>query len=67
MIVIILNGKTHSLPSSHSLKNLLQELALENQSVAIAVNEEVIPRSKLEQIILRDQDRVEIVRPIGGG
>jgi sulfur carrier protein len=42
-------------------------LALPGQALALAVNREVVPRQMWPQRALQPQDRVDIVRAIGGG
>ena len=43
------------------------ELGVRREYTAVAVNREVTPRSQYAGTRLRDGDRVEIVRPMGGG
>ena len=42
-------------------------LNVKRQYTAVAVKREVTPKSAVEVTVLRDGDRVEIVRPMGGG
>ncbi len=50
-----------------SLHDLLTQLNLHQQRVAIEVNGDVIPRSQHRDFFVHDGDRIEIVRAIGGG
>lgn len=50
-----------------SVAALLDRLGIRREYTAVAVNREVIPRSRLEATWLQEGDRVEIVRPMGGG
>jgi len=67
MIEIELNGAPHALAPPHSLRQLVDALALSGKGVAIAVNREVVPRQQWPQRTLQAGDRVDIVRAIGGG
>ncbi|WP_025916816.1 sulfur carrier protein ThiS [Herminiimonas sp. CN] len=67
MIEIELNGVPHPLPAAHSLEALMASLDLAGKGVAVAVNREVVPRQQWPQRQLQPQDRVDIVRAIGGG
>ncbi|MDO8042773.1 sulfur carrier protein ThiS [Janthinobacterium sp. SUN137] len=67
MIDITLNGAPHQVPPGQTLDQLIAALSLENQALALAVNRSVVPRKAWQDRVLETQDRVEIVRAIGGG
>ena len=64
---ISVNGKDIEVADGISVEALLTHLAVKRQYTAVAVNREVTPKSAYEATVLRDGDRVEIVRPMGGG
>jgi len=64
---IELNGETRTLDGPQSLADLVAQLELTGQRIAIEVNEELVPRSLYPQHQLSEGDRVEIVQAIGGG
>jgi thiamine biosynthesis protein ThiS len=64
---IKLNGEIHELAESCTLEDLVRELSLTPQRVAIELNQSVIRRDLWEQTILNEGDRVEIVHFVGGG
>ncbi len=64
---IVLNGASHALPESAHLGDLLAQLGLSGQRLAIELNGDIVPRSQHESTLLKDGDKVEIVRAIGGG
>jgi sulfur carrier protein len=66
-IEIMLNGEAHSLPQGQKVQDLINTLGLTGQALAVAVNRQVVPRASWLQRALQPQDRVEIVRAIGGG
>ena len=66
-ISIELNGAPHRLPPQQTLAQLVEALSLTGQALALAVNRSVVPRQRWADVALRAQDRVDIVRAIGGG
>jgi sulfur carrier protein len=66
-IEIMLNGEAHSLPDGKNVQDLVDQLGLTGQALAVAVNRQVVPRASWQQRIVQAKDRVEIVRAIGGG
>ncbi len=66
-IDIELNGAPHQVAIGASLQDLIGALSLTGQALALAVNREVVPRNTWPQRLLAAQDRVDIVRAIGGG
>ena len=64
---IQLNGKNHELAETCTLEELVRELSLSPQRVAIELNRSVVRREQWAQTILNEGDRVEIVHFVGGG
>ena len=64
---IILNGQPYPIHTELSLAELLESLGLAGRRLAVEINLEVIPRSTYPIHRLRPNDRVEIIRAIGGG
>lgn len=64
---IIVNGSPRNVPDNLSANELILALGLGNRRLALEVNEEIVPRSRLETHRLNPGDRVEIVHAIGGG
>jgi len=64
---LIINGKTEQLPEGINAAQLIEQLGLTNERLAMEVNREIVPRSSFEAHILAAGDRIEIVRAIGGG
>jgi sulfur carrier protein len=67
MLDIELNGEPYRLPQGQTLDDLVRALGIGHQAVALAVNREVVPRQQWNERPLVQQDRVDIVRAIGGG
>jgi thiamine biosynthesis protein ThiS len=66
-MTITVNGRAMDVRDGLSIDGLLAELGVAPEYTAVAVNRDVAPRSTFASTALRDGDRVEIVRPMGGG
>jgi sulfur carrier protein len=66
-IRIVVNGKDMDVAEGLSVEALLAQLGVKRQYTAVAVNRDITPRSAYGVTVLRAGDRVEIVRPMGGG
>jgi sulfur carrier protein len=66
-VKIVLNGEERQFPQPLTVAQLLAELGLGERRVAVEVNREIVPRSRHAELALKDNDRVEVVRAIGGG
>nr|VFJ89729.1 MAG: sulfur carrier protein [Candidatus Kentron sp. H]VFJ91263.1 MAG: sulfur carrier protein [Candidatus Kentron sp. H]VFJ97810.1 MAG: sulfur carrier protein [Candidatus Kentron sp. H] len=64
---IVLNGKPRELTKPVSVARLLEIEGVVGKRIAVEVNEEIVPRGEHGQYELHEDDRVEIVRAIGGG
>ena len=62
-----INGEIRELPGELTLSELISELALVPERLAIEVNREVVRRARWGVTMLRDGDQVEIVHFVGGG
>ena len=67
VIEITLNGEKRQLDTGLTVGALLSSLDYDVGSVALERNLEIVPRSKFEQTIIEDGDRLELVHFIGGG
>jgi sulfur carrier protein len=64
---VTVNGQRMDLPEGLSVEGLLAHLGVRREYTAVALNREVTPRAAYATTVLREGDRVEIVRPMGGG
>ncbi|MCH7907973.1 MAG: sulfur carrier protein ThiS [Chloroflexi bacterium] len=67
MITVVINGSDTELDGPTSLVAYLESKDLAERRVAVAINGEIVPRPEYDSIIIREGDRLEIVRPAGGG
>ena len=66
-VTITVNGKAMDVEPGLTVEGLLVLLNVKREYTAVAVNREVTPRSAYGTLKLSDGDKVEIVRPMGGG
>jgi len=64
---ILVNGNTEEIPDGAKMADLIEQLMLTGQRLAVEVNEELVPRSRLQEHRLAAGDRVEIIHAVGGG
>ncbi len=66
-IKIKLNGKKIIIKVGSSLKDLILNLNIPLNKTAIELNEIIVDKKKIKNIILKKDDKIEIVHFIGGG
>jgi sulfur carrier protein len=69
-LTLILNGQSREfdkLPQPASLEQLIDELGLNGDRVAVEHNGEIVPRSGWTETVLNVGDRLEVVHFVGGG
>ena len=67
MVDLVVNGKPRVLDKSVDLVSYLKSFGVNLQHVAVGYNGEVIRKDQYPEVILRNGDVLEIVRPVGGG
>jgi sulfur carrier protein len=63
---VIINGEAHEITST-SVDALLGELDYEGTHFAIALNYDVVPKSRWAETALKADDEIEIITPRQGG
>ena len=66
-IKIRVNGQLLTIDHNLSLLNYTKKLKVPLNKVAIELNQEIMDKSKLGKIKLKNNDKIEIVHFIGGG
>jgi len=64
---VFLNGEEEEIRDNVTVADLLQDLQITLQYGAVAVNRKVVRKKDHQEIRLQAGDRIEIVRPVGGG
>ena len=61
------NGEIRELPEKFTLGELVHQLSLAPERVAIELNREVVRRAAWPETEMREGDQIEIVHFVGGG
>lgn len=64
---ILINGESRSVPDRCSVKDLLADMGLDVQPVAVEVNHEIVHKRAWSDRRVRSGDAIEIVHFVGGG
>ena len=66
-IRILVNGEPYQIAENAVVADLLSELKLPPERVAIELNRVILPRAKWTETVLAIGDQLEIVQFVGGG
>jgi thiazole synthase len=66
-IALTLNGELRRFRIHATVADLVRDIGLDPAKVAVERNLEIVSRSTLEDVVLADGDRLEIVHFVGGG
>lgn len=64
---LLLNGVEHDLPDGSSVADAVAALGAPGRGVAVAVDDQVVPRAEWPRYRLRDGVRVEVLTAVQGG
>ena len=65
---ITINNESYTFDENTSLENAIDILQLEDKTgIALALNEEIIPRSEWQKTILYHEDKIIIIGAAAGG
>ena len=63
---ISINGKEEDIEGGYLLSDLLTDLRVTGQ-FAVEINGEIIPRTNFDTRIISENDKLEVVKAVGGG
>jgi sulfur carrier protein len=66
-MTIFVNGKRHEVAPDSTLGSLLDGLGVRRDGTAVARNDQVVPRARVEATSLAPDDRIEILVAVAGG
>ena len=66
-MTLTVNGEPKSVPEGLTLDQLVRDLGLERNPIAVELNRQVVPRDRHGETRLAPGDRLEIVTLVGGG
>ena len=64
---IIVNGRPQAVTGGRTIAELLADYQLAPDTVVVELNETIIESASYAQTVLGENDRLEIVRFVGGG
>lgn len=62
-----INGDEREFSDGLTLAELVAQLGMKSDRVAVELNREIVPRSQWGDTALHDNDKLEIVHFVGGG
>jgi thiazole synthase len=66
-LLIHVNGEQRRVPGALTVAQMLGELGIDPQRVAVERNLAIVPRSLIAKVVVEDGDQYEIVHFVGGG
>ncbi len=64
---ITVNGQARRVAPKTTLATLVEQLGIHPSTIAVEVNEQLVPRAAHAEYRLRGGDRLEVVTLVGGG
>jgi sulfur carrier protein len=66
-VTITVNGEQREMRDGATLDSLLEALGVRRDGTAVALNDDVVPRTRHAATVLRGGDRLEIIVAVAGG
>lgn len=66
-MILQVNGSSLEIDNQSNATDLIEKLELQDQRIALEVNETIVPRSKYADFDLNEGDICEIIKAVGGG
>ena len=67
MLNIIINGEEKKINPNISVTNLISQLELDIEKIAVELNQEILHLENHSKTILKEGDELEIIHFVGGG
>ena len=64
--MVLINGKNTS-ADGKTVSPYLEEANFNPQTIAVELNEDILPKSQYDKTVLKDGDVLEVVSFVGGG
>ena len=64
---VTINGETTEIRDGGTVAELLVQLQIKRESVAVEVNLDIVPKAAYDSLALKSGDKIEIVQFVGGG
>ena len=66
-VTISVNGESKRVDEGFTVTRLLKDLEIPGERVAVEVNLQIVGKENYSRSILKEGDRIEIIRFVGGG
>jgi sulfur carrier protein len=66
-MLLLINGKEQTFDDSLNVTQLVEQLGMKGDRIAVEINREIVSRAKWAETSLKDGDQLEIVHFVGGG
>jgi sulfur carrier protein len=67
MLTITINGQSATQPEGAHVNAIIDQMQLVGKRFAVERNGEIVPKSRLADMLIQDGDKFEIVIAVGGG
>lgn len=67
MIKITINDEEQFFEDNINIQTMLKKLSLDDKIVVVVLNDDIVNNEDYTKIILKDGDKIELVRIVGGG
>jgi sulfur carrier protein len=64
---VVVNGETKQMEAGTSLAAMIEAMGLDRRYLVVEYNGQPLAREALDEVILAEGDRLELVRPVAGG
>ena len=64
---LTVNGDAVTVEDGWTVGDLVRDRSDEQRRVAVARNDEVVPKGEWETTVLAENDRIEVLAPVAGG
>jgi len=64
---LIINGIEHNSVKANTVSELLKELGIKAQGIAVEINRQIVKKTSYSEYPLKDGDTIEIINFVGGG
>ncbi len=62
-----INGEDRRVPDCRTIRELLQNLGIRPDRIAVELNRRIVKRGEWDSTTLKESDKIEIVQFVGGG
>lgn len=67
MVKVLLNGRECELPGETSLQQLIEQKGYNPATIIVELNYNLVKREQWGEVVLQENDRIEVLRFVGGG